>query len=97
MQVEVLAQTNSRKSKEEKELRALEKLKQEIESGRAVTNLKLYRSVFKTDDNFSEGEDYYSSEPQYLEHEIRAGDVLQMRIQATVCDNEFMSKPKDKK
>ena len=94
---------------EEREVRALEKMKSQIEKGHAVTDTFLYRRVLQTkeDNNDSSSEDEEESSTttyenrrsksskkvgKFLSHEIRAGDVLQIRLQADLHDNEFAKK-----
>jgi len=59
--------------------------------------MKLFRKIFNQPQDLSDLLQHGQLETQYLEHEIRAGDVLQIRVQADDKDNQFISKIRDKR
>lgn len=72
-----------RQKLDEKEMRDLHKMKLQMEKGHAVSDVHLYRVILYGDKykNSNNGAERCAAGHKYRSHEIRAGDVLQLRLQ----------------
>lgn len=101
--ISLLQKSKDRNKLDEREIRALEKIAGQLEKGYAVTDTQLYHLVLSgvhcVEDNFENQVHGNSSSNKsgrglkpigrYPSHEIRAGEVLQLRLQADLHDNDF--------
>ena len=104
--ISLLKQSKDRIKLDEREIKALEKISGQLEKGYAVTDTQLYHLVLSgvncVEDNFENQAQNSSTKSgsnrglkplgRYPSHEIRAGEVLQLRLQADLHDNDFAKK-----